>query len=133
MKIMVACPAPVGVTSPVLLTVATAVLSLLHVPPVNARPSDATAVICSVAPKSTLLLGALTVTVRLVSVGDVDVLPPHAAAEISRSRTQPRWEIRISRYRLDCLRQIYRFVIGERKESGRLSACACVPRIRQRH
>src|ERR1035437_5529537 len=94
---MVACPAPVGVTSPVLLTVATAVSSLLHVPPVNARPSDAAAVICSVAPKSTLVFGELTVIVKLVGAVDVDEEePPHADARITSKTTQARLNIGIS-------------------------------------
>jgi len=46
------------------LTLATDALSVLHWP-VMARPSDAVAVIGSVAPNSTLVFGDATVTVKL--------------------------------------------------------------------
>jgi hypothetical protein len=82
-------------------TVATDVLSLLHVPPVSARPSDAVAVICSVAPKSTLVFAEVTAIVKLVGVGAVVVLLPHAAATITSRTTQPRLNIGISAPRMD--------------------------------
>src|SRR5580704_1320944 len=84
----VACPAPVGVTSPVGLTVATDGLSVVQVP-VSARPSDATAVICSVAVKYTMLSGEVTPTVKVVGVvgmGAGLLLPPHAGRDRARPR-----------------------------------------------
>jgi len=85
---MVACPAPMAVTSPVLLTLATAVSSLFQVP-VNVRPSDAVAVICSFAPTSTMSFGEVTAMVTVGGAGDVVLLLPQAAAEITSRRTQP--------------------------------------------
>src|SRR5580700_1779003 len=82
------CPAPVGVTSPVGLTVATDGLSMVQVP-VSARPSDATAVICSVAVKYTMLSGEVTPTVKFVGVvgmGAGLLPPPHAGRATPRTR-----------------------------------------------
>src|ERR1700720_971416 len=87
-KMTVDCPAPVGVTSPVGLTVATEALSVVQAP-VSARPSDATAVICSVAVKYPMLSGEVTPTVKgvgVVGIGAGLLLPPHAGRAPPRTR-----------------------------------------------
>ncbi len=100
MKKMLASPALTAVTRPVPLTLATVGVSLPHVP-VSVRPSDAAAVICSVAPRKTFAFGEVTAieTSGGVGAGEVDdpLQPEIASISMTKINRVTHTPLRMSR------------------------------------